>query len=399
MAIDFSRFIVRNQDTGVNLANQISGAFQSLERRKTEERATQARTDLQNLKTEAEQKDRQLKGRGLAFNQIGLISDPGQQRQQLAVMATEAQQIGQDPTVFQTLLNIEDNDELSLALTRQSQKDLILGGGDAFAKEILKGEAGGGVDGVKTSGVTKILEDGTIISVRTDGSRKVTDPEGVVLTGKAAADAIKEANRLEIEERQKFADIEVGKQQKVEETKLRLRRQSEVKKDIGDRNRDAARGLPKLTDALAAAETASQGLTGAAKLTLSRFLPGIDVADEAALDAALKGLALDQLQKFKGPTTDFEFSVVQQIAGELGNSKIANIARIKSLQRANWFQREEFKQLQKFTGDPDEFSFDFQATKQFGNKIFTLQQIQETAVDNGMSIEEVLAKLRKLGAQ
>jgi hypothetical protein len=171
--------------------------------------------------------------------------------------------------------------------------------------------------------------------------------------------------------------------------------------NLAKTNQDAARNNIRLTEAMQLAQQADQGLTGFAKLQLSK-LPGmanIDIADGAALDSALKSIALDQLQKFKGPTTDFEFGVVQDISGDLLGSARANQARIASLQRASWFQREEFEQAKQFMnagGDPNDFAFNFEApiqTKKFGS--ITLRDLQETAVAYNMGIEEALELMNK----
>lgn len=175
-------------------------------------------------------------------------------------------------------------------------------------------------------------------------------------------------------------------------------RSSQITAELGDRNRSAARSQRPLKQALKLAQKATQGLSGSAKLQLSRLIPGIDSTNEAALDATLKQLALEQLQQFKGPTTDFEFGVTQSIAGDLGNSAEANTARIKSLDRNNWFNQREFKQFQKHVGsggDPDTFSFNFGEPVKTKKGVFTLQDIQDTAVDNNLTIEETLQRLNK----
>jgi hypothetical protein len=179
---------------------------------------------------------------------------------------------------------------------------------------------------------------------------------------------------------------------------LKETRTSQIKTELGDRNRSAARSQRPLKQALKLAQTATQGLSGSAKLQLSRLIPGIDSTNEAALDATLKQLALEQLQQFKGPTTDFEFGVTQSIAGDLGNSKEANTARIKSLDRNNWFNQREFKQFQNHVGsggDPDTFSFNFGEPIKTKKGVFTLQDIQDTAVDNNLTIEETLQRLNR----
>jgi hypothetical protein len=156
--------------------------------------------------------------------------------------------------------------------------------------------------------------------------------------------------------------------------------------------------LPRLTEAFKLAQKADQGIVGAGRLQLSKLLPNIDVSDSAALDSALTTLALDELQKFKGPTTDFEFGVTQSIAGELIGSQAANLARIAALQRNNWFLGREAEQFNDWVnngGDPDQFAFNFTEVQPTKKGDFTLKQIQDTAVDNNMSIEQVLEALNQ----
>ncbi len=208
--------------------------------------------------------------------------------------------------------------------------------------------------------------------------------------------------QAELEQEQKLAEIATDKARETERAKLTEQRASSLRAEFSQRNRDAARQQRTLSEALTLAQDASQGLPGQALLQLSRLLPGIDASDEAALDSALNRLAIDQLQNFKGPTTDFEFGVVQSIGGQIGNSRTANIARLKSLQRARFFNEREAEQFNNFLsggGDPDDFRFDFQelVTTEKGN--FTLADLQDTAVQNNMTIEEVIAALNRQGSQ
>jgi hypothetical protein len=141
-------------------------------------------------------------------------------------------------------------------------------------------------------------------------------------------------------------------------------------------------------------------VAGRGKLALARFFPGIDASDEGALTSAFKSLALDELQKFKGPTTDFEFAVTEDIAGSLGNSASANTARLASLERANWFADRESQQFNdhvKAGHDPDEFFFNFNelVTPKKGGKSYPLQSLQDTAVANHISIDEVIKRLSR----
>ena len=185
-----------------------------------------------------------------------------------------------------------------------------------------------------------------------------------------------------------------------ERKKARLSRGKEIKKELGDRNRNAARSQQTLFEALRLASNprTAEGLSAGIQTQLARVLPGIDVANESNLDSALNRLALEQLQNFKGPTTDFEFGVTQNIVGSLTDPREANVARLKSLQRANWFAKREFRQFNEHIekgGDPDDFSFNFSETVKTKKGEFNLRDLQETAVDNQMTIEEVIAELDK----
>lgn len=202
----------------------------------------------------------------------------------------------------------------------------------------------------------------------------------------------------EIKTKQRLSDIDVAETTKKETIKQTAARTSKIKTELSERNRNAARSGRTLRQAMTIAQTASQGLKGSATLQLSRLIPGIDAGDEALLDSTLKELALEQLQNFKGPTTDFEFGITQAIAGDIGNSKEANIARIKSLDRNRWFNEKEFSQFNQHSkdgGDPDNFRFNFAEVIKTKKGPFSLRQIQDTAVQNTLTIEETIKRLNQ----
>lgn len=196
----------------------------------------------------------------------------------------------------------------------------------------------------------------------------------------------------------KLSELSLSETKAKETIKARVSRTSALKKEFSERRRLAARSTRKVKEAQKLAESATQGLVGSGKLALSRVFPGIDARDEGALSGAFKGLALDELQKFKGPTTDFEFAVTEDIAGSLGSGAGANKARLASLERANWFADRESQQFNdhvKGGHDPDEFFFNFNelVTPKKGGKSYSLQSLQDTAVANHMSIDEVIKRL------
>lgn len=199
---------------------------------------------------------------------------------------------------------------------------------------------------------------------------------------------------------ERAADLEVRTTQRKETIKKTVARNSELKTQFSTQRRLAANSFRKIKEAQKLSENALQGAAGVSKVQLGRLFPGIDTGNEAALTGAFKSLALDELQKFKGPTTDFEFRVTEDIAGSLGDGASANKARLASLERASWFSSREAKQFsdhQKAGHDPDEFFFNFNEllTPKKGGKSYSLQSLQDTAVVNHISIDEVIKRLSK----
>lgn len=197
-----------------------------------------------------------------------------------------------------------------------------------------------------------------------------------------------------------IADLDVSTTERKEIIRKRVARNSALKTEFSTKRKLAATSFRKIKEAQKLMENATQGLAGVGKVQLGRLFPGIDTSNEAALTGAFKSLALDELQKFKGPTTDFEFRVTEDIAGSLGDGASANKARLASLERASWFASREAKQFsdhQKGGHDPDEFFFNFNelVTPKKGGKSYSLQSLQDTAVANHISVDEVIKRLSK----
>jgi len=216
------------------------------------------------------------------------------------------------------------------------------------------------------------------------------DPEAAKIFGRQAG-----FDRLTPSE---LADIDISKTQKKERVRLKEKRASNITTELSTQGRQASRSLRRISEAQRLSEKSTQGLVGAGKVQLARVFPGIDVTNEVALSAAFKGLALDELQKFKGPTTDFEFRVTEDIAGSLGDGASANKARLASLGRAAWFSGREAQQFRQHVdsgGDADAFTFNFGEPVKTKKGVFTLQDLQDTAVDANLTVQEVLKRLNQ----
>lgn len=302
-------------------------------------------------------------------------------RQNLLTRKKRLQKIGL-PTddTDQALNNLDSDFEL---LKRQTKKAIELGQQSGFIKAPTLQQR---------------------VAVRS--SAPITDPEtGQVSiptfdpnTGKTKLVPVKGAVK-ETPEQKSFR--EVGAAGRKKRAELTEQRTSDLKKQFSSDRRAAKSSLRKLSEASKLASKATQGIPGQGKLLASRFFPGIDASNEGALSAAFKNLALDELQKFTGPTTDFEFSVTEDIAGSLGSGATANRARIASLQRAAWFANRQAEQFDRWIDgghNPDRFAFDFdeKITPIKGGDTFTLRDIQDTAVANNISIDEVLKRLKDI---
>lgn len=256
--------------------------------------------------------------------------------------------------------------------------------------------AGGGQE--RFSATTQNLSGGLTIHTTNTGRKVVSDAQGNILTGQDAISAIKQSEQQEIEQLQQRAQVDVEEARQREQISSEGKRTSEFIQEISTRNRNAARDQRRIKEALQLSDQAAGGLGAGIKVKLSRLLPGINVEDEAALDTALTQIALDQLQQFKGPTTDFEFNVTRDVSSRITDPRGARRAKLKSLERASWFNQREFEQFvrhQRAGGSADDFRFDFNDQVSTSKGEYTLQDLQDTAVANHMSIDEVIQRLNE----
>ena len=322
--------------------------------------------------------------------------NPTNQRTALLKLSNEALRNGktENSNLFFRLFSIQDDDELNLALTQTGVR-----GADAVKLINEKLTATGAGQGGLASAKTEILESGATIQALPSGQVDVRNPLGEIVTGEERSRIIADSKQQAIDRKQKEADLTVSTASRVENVKQRQKRISDITKEQSERGRNASRRVIKLERASKLIEQATQGIAGSGKVALSRFFPGIDVADETALAQSMKQLAVEALQDFSGPTTDFEFGIVQDTTGSLGDSQIANRARVKALQRDNWFKKRETEQFKRFIkgkdNNPDDFAFNFAEPVKTKKGVFSLQDLQDTAVANHINIDDVIKRLNK----
>jgi|GEM_PF-2228264 len=393
---------VANNDFATNLSTQLLGQhfinqrqdeLNERERVAGEQKAAQLQ-QVQGEKT-------RLTGIFTQLERIKGLTDPIQQRNELAKLGSKEVSEGRDGNLFIEALNADAPDQLNLNISRLSTHAGNLAGQVDEVLKANKVESGGkaGLPSAKTE--IDELTGSTIQVIPTGPGTSeviVTNPAGDRVEGQSRLDVLKNS-RLAAEHKETTStNLAVKKAREVAGAQARQSRISEVTKEYGDQRRLAQSSEIRLREASILAEKATQGLSGDLKIGFAKLFPSIDVSDEAALGAALKTLALDQLQKFKGPTTDFEFGVTEDISGKLGDPKTANIARIKSLQRNNWFvkrQAEQFRSHVKAGGDAESFDFNFGEPIKTKRGVVTLRDLQDTAVHNNISVDDVLKRLNQ----
>jgi hypothetical protein len=113
--------------------------------------------------------------------------------------------------------------------------------------------------------------------------------------------------------------------------------------------------LSQLENALNAAET---GKYAQVKTFLGKYAPGIDVSSEEALQSIITSYALSELQKQKGPKTDFDFIKAAETQIQSGNTKAANkiiLERMKENQRYSSARWDAWRDFKKGGGNAEDF--------------------------------------------
>lgn len=231
--------------------------------------------------------------------------------------------------------------------------------------------------------------------------------------------ALKLRHQEAVDESRKRRDISVKQEEARAEKEKRIVAQKE---EI--RLRSQARNTKRMLieDVLTSLrkEDLSTGYGAKLKNQLARVLPNIDVTDLGKVDAALTQLTVEQLQNFKGPTTDFEFGKSENIGGTITDPKAAIEAKLALNQRTAWANDQYDKELRKWMSsgkDPADFQFDFWDADGTGNdfgsqpfsrggkplnakdgKVYSYREIYKSAAHNNMSIQEFTKRIYGKGS-
>ncbi len=124
--------------------------------------------------------------------------------------------------------------------------------------------------------------------------------------------------------------------------------------------------LNQLEKALEAADT---GKYAQLKSFAGKYMPGVDVDNEQALQSIVTQYALSELQKQTGPKTDFDFIKAAETQVQAGNTKGANkiiLERMKENARYAESRYEAFKKFKKDRKDFENFEYAFSYESDYG---------------------------------
>ncbi len=186
-----------------------------------------------------------------------------------------------------------------------------------------------------------------------------------------------------------------------ESARLGARSDAVVRDEIKGNARSASRQLSKVRSLSKILETADTGTFQQFAPQLARVIPFFDATNEQAAQAQISSFVLDEMAKFKGSTSDRELAFARETITQLGNTPEANKIILRNLENVIFLSGEENRQFDEFVkgeNKPRDFIFDFQKViipdhPNFGN--VTLDDLQTTAFENGISIERALKELRK----
>lgn len=327
----------------------------------------------------------------------------------------------EDAVKIHYLLGMKDYDGVNRLLTDRYQSIMKLGGDPKNTLWAIERMKAGDYDtlandmqGVISAGIANKEIDPDYVTAMTGGrkqyARSVSTPQVDPKTGQVyyteydpntgqprridIPDAVQETPG-QVAERQ--AKAELSKQQRL----AFQTRGQEMKAEMGQQRRDAIQLASQSREAEALLNKDTTITGGPAQVTRTLLgLFGVETeqgADAAVYNRQLKDMTLTGLARIKGPTTDFELGIVQSTIGDEWDAERANLALLKSIQRAAWFKDREMEQLQEWLAagkDPDMFTFDESRTIDVNGKPVSFSTIKFSAAQEHKSVDQYLKDLR-----
>lgn len=139
--------------------------------------------------------------------------------------------------------------------------------------------------------------------------------------------------------------------------------------------------LKQLESALNAATT---GKPAQLRSFAGKYLPGVNVDDEQALQSIITQYALDELRTQSGPKTDFDFIKAAETQIQAGNTKGANKIILERMKENQKYAESRYKAFKKFKAKNKNFE-DFEDSFSYGSDPFTPGQAQPQPAAQGQA--------------
>jgi len=213
-----------------------------------------------------------------------------------------------------------------------------------------------------------------------------------------ATNTFKELSRApRFQKREPLVSISTGEK---EGEKLGARSDATVRDEIRGNARTASRQLGKVRSLSKLLESTGTGALTQFFPQIGRLIPGFSATDEQAAAAQINAFVLEQMEAFKGSTSNRELDFAASTVASLGNTPEANRIILRNFENVIFLSQQENRQFNDFVkgkGKPRDFIFNFQEVvfpnhPTFGN--VTLDDIQTTAFENGITMERTLQEMR-----
>lgn len=200
---------------------------------------------------------------------------------------------------------------------------------------------------------SKILSDGTTVQVMKDGSTRVTDPQGNLLSGESRADAVRAASEYGVQISGEGAAARAGQAQIAKD-------RQELRKTVFGAARQGQRTLKEVDRLRKALEAVKTGRIAAARQAAGGLIPGARDASAEALNSAINEFVLRRKDELLGGgvLSDADIALLQGVGPQLGNTVDANLEILRRFESVAKNDVDRGVRLKRFKGDPLEFDLE-----------------------------------------
>jgi len=358
---------------GVNLQGFAQPLAQGLIRRGENERLESLRA--QELAREDALLSDQNDLRDNAAFALSIKNLPEEQRAQ--ALSARFDQAAQEND-FDNAESIEQLMQMDSPSLNTTLDELIFQGAKFLPAGALQGLGLSGKSKGFASAKTETYPDGTVLQALPDGSSQVIAPSGAIVTDpKERVEVLRRAEEsLGLRARTKSKESVLGKAQGesqaadiAAETEAKIVEAKGLAEIGAAANKEEQKELGKLRGEIASEETknfrssksqdlqlkqlsraldlASTGKYAQLRSSVGKFIPGVETANEEALQSIVTSYVMGELAKQTGPKTDFDFIKAAETQIQSGNTKAANEIILKRMKENQDYSKKRWAAWQK----------------------------------------------------